>query len=189
MEKSESIKNIALALVKFHTNVGTVNKGSNNPFFKSKYAALPDILSEIHQPLLDAGLVLSQHPTGNHGLTTILIHAESGEYLQDTYEMTPTKNDPQGIGSCITYQRRYAVGAVLSLNIDEDDDGNNASGNNSTATPKAEEPKLPWLNEKDALYPQVVDAVKTGKRTIADLRKTYAISKAMEATLTALIPK
>lgn len=192
MEKSESIKNLALALIKFHTNVGTVNKGSNNPFFKSKYAALPDILSEIHQPLLDAGLVISQHPTGANGLTTILIHADSGEYLMDTYTMTPVKNTPQDTGSCITYQRRYSVGAILSLNIDEDDDGNKASGNDSSGTstqPKAEETQLPWLNEKDHLYPQIEQALKEGKRTVADLRKTYAISKAMADKLTALIPK
>jgi len=185
MEKSESIKNIALALVKFHTNVGTVNKGSNNPFFKSKYAALPDILSEIHQPLLDAGLVISQHPTGNHGLTTILIHAESGEYLMDTYEMNPTKNDPQGIGSCITYQRRYAVGAVLSLNIDEDDDGNNASGNNSTGgtDKKEEKPALPWLNKSDApSFANVVKAMREGYK-IADVRKKWSVSKATEKEL------
>ena len=127
MEKSESIKNLALALVKFNGLVKKVNKGSDNPFFKSKYAALPDILAAIHEPLIQSGLVINQFPTGNHGLTTILIHAESGEYMMDTYTMTPSKNDPQGIGSCITYQRRYAVGAVLSLNIDEDDDGNKAS--------------------------------------------------------------
>lgn len=54
---------------------------------------------------------------------------------------------------------------------------------------KEDKPQLPWLNEKDAVYPQVVEAIRTGKRTVADLRKTYAISKAMEATLTAYIPK
>ena len=51
----------------------------------------------------------------------------SGEYIGETYVMTPTKNDPQGLGSAITYQRRYALGAILSLNIDEDDDGNEAN--------------------------------------------------------------
>ena len=40
--------------------------------------------------------------------------------------MRPVKNDPQGVGSCITYMRRYALGAVLCLNIDKDDDGNKA---------------------------------------------------------------
>lgn len=184
MEKSESIKNIALALVKFHSTVGTINKGSNNPFFKSKYAALPDILSDIHQPLLDAGLVISQHPTGANGLTTILIHAESGEFMMDTYTMTPTKNDPQGMGSCITYQRRYAVGAVLSLNIDEDDDGNGASGNKEGGK-NEQTPELPWLDEKDPLFIQMQTAVKEGKRTVAQLREKYKISKAIEAKLTA----
>lgn len=137
MEKSASIQNLAKALILFNGLVSKVKKGSDNPFFKSKYAALPDVLAAIHAPLLEAGLTINQFPTGLHGLTTILIHAESGEYMMDTYTMTPTKNDPQGIGSCITYQRRYAVGAVLSLNIDEDDDGNKAS----QPAKKAEPPK------------------------------------------------
>ncbi|MEG2219786.1 MAG: ERF family protein, partial [Muribaculaceae bacterium] len=51
-----------------------------------------------------------------------------GQYISDTYTMRPVKNDPQGLGSCITYMRRYALGAILGLNIDEDDDANKASG-------------------------------------------------------------
>ena len=51
--------------------------------------------------------------------------------------MRPSKNDPQGVGSCITYQRRYAIGAILCLNIDDDDDANIASGN----TAQKEQPK------------------------------------------------
>jgi len=66
----------------------------------------------------------------------MLIHVDSGEYLMDTYEMKPTKDDPQGIGSSITYQRRYAIGAILSLNIDEDDDGNSASNPVKTTVQK-----------------------------------------------------
>jgi hypothetical protein len=41
--------------------------------------------------------------------------------------MQPVKHSPQDAGSVITYQRRYAIGAILNLNIDEDDDGNKAS--------------------------------------------------------------
>lgn len=148
MEKSESIKNLAKALVKFNGLVGKVSKDSNNPFFKSKYAALPDILSAIHAPLQEAGLTLNQFPSGSHGLTTILIHADSGEYMMDTYEMKPTKDDPQGVGSCITYQRRYAVGAVLSLNIDEDDDGNAAS---KPVTKQPVQVKEPTVDEKASM--------------------------------------
>ena len=61
--------------------------------------------------------------------------------------MRPSKNDPQGVGSCITYQRRYAIGAILCLNIDDDDDANIASGN----TAQKEPPKKDNSNEKKEL--------------------------------------
>lgn len=126
MEKSESIAELAKALVKFHSLVGKIGKTSDNPFFKSKYADLAKILSEIDKPLHESGLAVIQLPCGENQLTTILTH-ESGEYISETYTMKPVKNDPQGVGSCITYMRRYAIGAILSLNIDKDDDANASS--------------------------------------------------------------
>lgn len=127
MQKSESIKELAGALATFHKEMGKVGKESTNPFFKSKYASLPQIQEAIKEPLERANLVYSQLPDGQHGLTTILMHPASGEWILAKYEMTPAKNDPQGQGSAITYQRRYALGAILGLTIDEDDDGNAAS--------------------------------------------------------------
>lgn len=165
MEKSESIKNLATALVKFNGLVGKVSKDSTNPFFRSKYAALPDILSAIHIPLQESGLTINQFPSGSHGLTTILIHADSGEYMMDTYEMKPTKDDPQGVGSCITYQRRYAVGAILSLNIDEDDDGNKASTPNSEQ-PQPEPPKLIKLTQ--GALDKMLKAIEEGKKDVVE---------------------
>lgn len=128
MSKSESIKGLAAALLTFHKEVGTISKEAKNPFFKSKYATLPQIQEAIREPLEKAGLVYAQFPDGANGLTSILMHPASGEWIEATSEMTPTKNDPQGQGSAITYQRRYALGAILGLIIDEDDDGNAASG-------------------------------------------------------------
>lgn len=133
MEKSESIKALAKALCKFQNEVGTIPKSATNPFFNSKYADLSDILSTIKEPLHNAGLSVSQFPTGEHTLTTILMH-DSGEFIQSAYSMKPKKDDPQGLGSVITYQRRYALGAVLGLNIDEDDDANAASETKPTKT-------------------------------------------------------
>jgi hypothetical protein len=126
MTTSESIKSIALALVGFHKEVGKVAKDSANPFFKSKYASLSNILDAITGPLSSNDLALVQFPEGENGLTTRLCHS-SGEWMEATYQMRPVKDDPQGRGSAITYMRRYAVGAILSLNIDEDDDGNAAT--------------------------------------------------------------
>lgn len=127
MERTEKLTNLALALFKFHSEMGKIGKTSSNPFFKSKYADLPTILDAISEPLQNAGLVLLSIPDGE-GLTTMLIHTESGEFINANAIMRPVKNDPQSIGSAITYQRRYSIGAILNLNIDEDDDGNKASG-------------------------------------------------------------
>jgi len=180
MEKSQSIKNLAAALILFHVKVETVKKDSNNPFFKSKYASLSNILDVIHDPLQESGLIFSQLPTDANGLTTILMHAESGEFIQATYEMQPTKNDPQGRGSAITYQRRYALAAILGLNIDDDDDGNAAS---QPASQQTTDDK-PWLNktEKDKVtltkeWKQVVAALQKGIRTIEQVKTAYKLSK------------
>jgi hypothetical protein len=126
MEKSEQIINLSKALLQFHKEIGKIAKTSTNPFFKTKYADLPSILSAINEPLSNSGLIIVSIPDAD-GLTTLLIHSESGEYISATAIMKPVKNDPQAIGSAITYQRRYSIGSILNLNIDEDDDGNKAT--------------------------------------------------------------
>jgi len=125
-EQSETITELAGGLLKFHASLKKIKKDASNPFYKSKYAPLSTILEAIAAPLQDGELVVVQFPNGT-GLTTQVIHS-SGQWIRATYEM-PIKdsNNPQAVGSAITYMRRYALGAVLSLNIDEDDDGNAAS--------------------------------------------------------------
>lgn len=123
MNKSASIVNFGKALLSFQTKVENIKKDSANPFFKSKYASLSNIQDEIKLPLSECGLCYMQMPDGDEGLTTIVIHAESGEYVESTYNIHAAKKDPQGIGSAITYARRYALCAALGLNV-EDDDGN-----------------------------------------------------------------
>lgn len=150
MTTSESIKEISTALVAFHKEVGKIPKDAKNPFFKSKYASLSGILETIQEPLTNNGLSLVQFPEGENGLTTRLIHT-SGEWMEASYSMKPAKDDPQGRGSAITYQRRYAVGAILSLNIDEDDDGNIASGKNGKV-PHIVAATTPTATEKAMLF-------------------------------------
>lgn len=177
MEKSESLKNIATALMVFHLKVGKIGKDATNPFLKNRYASLSNILDAIQIPLEESGLTFSQFPTGDSGLTTILIHAESGEYMMSNYIMHPIKNDPQGAGSVITYQRRYALGAVLGLNIDDDDDGNSGS------TAKQEKNELPWLNEGTPEYEGAIKKLKAGATTIAKIKTVMRVSKATEDKL------
>lgn len=133
MLMSESIKSIASALVKFQSEVEAIRKKATNPFYRSKYATLSDIFEAIRQPLSDNGLAVSQFPAGDDQLTTILMH-NSGEYMLTTVTIRPVKNDPQALGSAITYMRRYALVSVLGLSIDDDDDGNKASGKDVQTT-------------------------------------------------------
>lgn len=121
MERSPSIQNLTQSLAKFHAMVGRISKDAKNPFFKSNYASLPHIITEIAEPLEKAGLVLSQFPNGD-GLTTMLIHADSGEFISATYTLQVVRqNDPQAQGSAISYARRYAITSVLNLAISDDD--------------------------------------------------------------------
>ena len=138
MNRSETITTLAAALVKFSGKMVKVAKDSTNPHFRNKYASLSTIIEATQKPLSECGLTIIQLPSGENQLETILLH-ESGEFISETYKMTPSKNDPQGLGSAITYQRRYAYGAILNLNIDEDDDGNKAS---EPAKPQPPQQKL-----------------------------------------------
>ena len=109
MQKSDSIKELATALCKFHLEVAKIPKTETNPFFKNKYADLSSILDVVSKPLADNGLTVVQFPCGTHELETTLMHI-SGEWMSEKFSMRPTKDDPQGAGSVITYQRRYALG-------------------------------------------------------------------------------
>jgi hypothetical protein len=167
MNKSESIKNIAGALVKFQASVSKVAKESSNPFFKSKYASLANILSTIQKPLSECGLAVSQFPDGD-ALTTIIVHSESGEWMESSYTMPVAKqNDPQAMGSAITYARRYALGSILNLNIDDDDDGEKAMGRQVL---KKEE-----FTPKHPNWAKAMEHLKTGG-LMTDITNKYDVS-------------
>ena len=140
LKTSESVKAISGALVEFNKKVSVIPKLDTNPFFKSKYAGLPSILKAIKEPLEQSGLALSQYPTGDNELTTLVSHTESGEFIESTFKMSIGKTDPQGFGSAVTYAKRYAIAAILRLDIDDDDDANEAVGNKPASKPKNKAP-------------------------------------------------
>lgn len=137
MERSESIKELSKALVEFHKKVGKVIKDAKG--YNYRYATLSNILDVIQDPLNECGLSVIQLPQGDHELVTILTHI-SGEFISNTSRMVPKEDNPQQRGSCITYQRRYSLGAILCINIDEDDDGAAASGIKNSQKPQPQQP-------------------------------------------------
>lgn len=144
--KSESIANLAKSLVAFNMEVKMIEKDAKNPHFKNDYATLDTIINEVRPVLAKHGLVVMQFPGGDgehYTLRTLLMH-ESGEWIEsEPLTMKPVKNDPQGIGSCTTYARRYSLSAMLSLNTGEDDDGEGASRGNGSPQAPAAPPSTP----------------------------------------------
>ena len=125
---SPTVAKIAEALAAAQGEMSGAKKDSANPFFKSKYADLAAVIGSIREPLSKHGIAHSQVPgcdAEGYYVDTLLLHT-SGEWLRGRIRMNPTKEDPQGIGSVITYMRRYALQAMAGLEA-EDDDGNKAS--------------------------------------------------------------
>lgn len=188
MEKSEKITELFKALALFHVKMDKVKKDAKNPFFKSNYASLENILDAIREPLQESELEFTQFPTGNYGLCTMLVHVPSGEYLQDCYTMEPQKKDPQGAGSVITYQRRYALTSILCINVESDDDGNHATHGGINPESAAENNK-PWLNKDTKEFTGAVGKLKAGTTTIAKIRTVMKVSKEVETLLNNAIKK
>ena len=120
-------------LLSVQKEVGTVKKSADNPFFKSKYFDINKLLEVVNPVLSKNQLVLLQpldNIDGVPALTTILMDAEDGTEIR-TVTPIPLNNDPQKMGSAITYYRRYALTSLLGLQA-EDDDGNAAAGNTTT---------------------------------------------------------
>lgn len=137
METSEQINELAAALAKAQGQIKGAAKDSTNPHFKSSYADLASVWEACRSALTENGIAVIQTPhtddAGNCHVVTMLTHA-SGQYVRDSFSLPPTKADPQGYGSAITYMRRYALAAIVGV-APEDDDGNAASGGQGSGKP------------------------------------------------------
>jgi hypothetical protein len=169
--RSESTKEIATALSNFQGKMTAVKKDATNPFYKSKYASLDTIWETIRKPLSENGLSVAQTMNlieSNSVLETTLYHT-SGEWISGTQLVNPVKNDPQGLGSAITYARRYSLSAILGLVSDDDDDANTA-----TKPETKQEVKVPPRQNDPLLAdpPEKVEGI-----TVPQTKKIHATAK------------
>lgn len=128
---SEAIDQIIPALLKVQATMKQAVRSKVNPHLKNKYATLGDVWDACREELTVNSLALVQ--TGDGGddsgthLVTTLYHT-SGQWISSRLCIPLDKNNAQGLGSAITYGRRYGLAALLGIVNDEDDDGNAASG-------------------------------------------------------------
>jgi hypothetical protein len=148
--QSENIAELAAALAKAQTEIGSVHKDAANPYFKSSYASLANVWESVRPVLSKNGLSVVQMPGSDergYYVQTQLMHS-SGQWVRSTTYMKPAKEDPQGIGSLISYARRYALQAMV-MACPDDDDGEAAMGRTS----KPVESSKPAVKAKTAEAP------------------------------------
>lgn len=124
--QSPDLNELATSLAKAQAEIEIAGRKETNPFFKSKYADLAELIKVSRPALTKNGLaVMQQILTDEDGMTwlhTILTHT-SGQWIETRMRVVPTKNDPQSFGSCVTYLRRYCYAALINIAVsDEDDD-------------------------------------------------------------------
>ena len=175
MEKSENIGQLTLALSKVQAQLRPAKENSKNPFFKSSYADLGSVWDSVRSLLAENELAIIQMPTDIGGVTTILSHS-SGEYLASTCYI-PAKEDAHGVGSAISYARRYALASFVGVITGEDDDGNMAVKgitSKSTSKPKLTKPQL------DAM----LKAIEDGKGAVVKQKMNgYTLTSTQKGTL------
>ena len=141
--QSENITELAKALLNVQRTMQPIVKDAENPFTKSWYASLNSVMDACRDTLIENGIWLCQYPVpveqpNSLGLVTKLTHAESGQWQSSLAVVPLPKADPQGMGSAMTYCRRYALTAMLGM-VTEDDDGEGARTGRKTPS----RPKLP----------------------------------------------
>ena len=128
MKHSESIKEIAAALPKAQAAIKSAVKGAKNPHFNSRYADLATVIEACREALNSNGITLLQPVRASERgviVETILLHT-SAEWISEELELPIAKQDAQGVGSAITYGKRYGLQSLVGI-PSEDDDGNAAT--------------------------------------------------------------
>jgi len=137
--QSEQVNELYTALSKCQGEIRPALKDAANPFFKSKYADLSSVWEACRDALTKNGLCVTQSIMildGVNCLVTILGH-KSGQWVKSIAPIICAKVDAQSFGSAVTYQRRYALSAIVGVST-EDDDGESAT--DRTRKDKAPEP-------------------------------------------------
>lgn len=158
---SENLNDLFASLAKAQATIENASKNSLNPHFKSRYADLAEVLNAVREPLSNNGLSVIQTVDEIEGriyLLTTLAHL-SGQFITSRMPLILSKNDCQGLGSALTYCRRYSIAAICGI-AQEDDDAEGTKERESF--PKLEMPqkKVNFAVPKDKSLDQVEKFIK-----------------------------
>ena len=170
--------NINEKLFKLQQEIGTISKDAKNPFYKSKYFDINSLIKQL-QPLLKKNRLLLLQPIEEDMVMSKLICVDGSGGVDSGLKL-PEINDPQKLGSAITYYRRYTLASLLGLQSVDDD------ANLTIGSSKSPANDLPWLNRGTTNFSKVVKALKSGDFKIEDVLKKYRLSVEIKEELSGL---
>ena len=195
MKMSDSIKELAVALIAVQAELPTITKDKlvTGDKFSYSYVGLETVMPEALAILNKHGLALTQTPgtaeDGGTTLTTMLLH-KSGEWLTDTQPLLLSKLDAQGQGSAITYARRYGVMAMLGIVAEEDDDGRDARQRPAASKKPAAKAKAPAQPQPAAaVKPTAADNNKKAQALLEEAAKPIKADATLTDAITLLMGK
>lgn len=129
MKTSEEYKQVISAIHEVQQELEVVKRDDKADIktqkgdYSYKFAGMPTVWAALKPLLKKNKLTVIQSPSYDTGdfLSTTIYH-ESGEWLQDSMRLIVTREDPQGMGSAITFARRYALLAMFGIITDDDTD-------------------------------------------------------------------
>ena len=176
-------ESIFVALLKAQMEFTAIIKKSTNPAFKSKYANLEAVLDAVTPALNANGLFLTQETNRSENMIevkTIVFNAAGEKFEGGSTCLAIAKNDAQGVGSAITYARRYSLKTFFALSED-DDDGNAASQRPGKAPPAPPPPvEKPPYEIKPEIKERWRESILKGDHTangiVESLKKRFTIT-------------
>lgn len=163
-------------LFNLQQEIGTISKDAKNPFYKSKYFDVNSLINQL-QPLLKKHRLLLLQPIEEDLVYSKIICIDGSEFIFSALKL-PEINDPQKLGSAITYFRRYTLASLLGLQA-VDDDGNLGSGKVESQVEKK------WLNENTPEFSKAIEYIQQGGN-VEDIKSKYKVSKKVQDALSQL---
>lgn len=164
IQTSTEVKNLFSAFQDAQMAMKAVHKDASNPFFKSKYATLENVVEVIKSAFVERKLGFTQAPgaliDGALTVTTRIFH-DSGEWMESDFQMPLAKKDPQGTGAAISYACRYALMAVCGLPA-TDDDAESATDRND----KKKEDSSSIISPAASVFDSAKIAAKRGNKSL-----------------------
>lgn len=115
------------ALIRARQAIGPITKSGTNPHFGNKYAPLGEVLAAVLPALHAEGLALTAMVDDSTGSAVLAVRISLDDLFIQSRVPLVGAVDMQKLGGAMTYAMRYAIGMLLALELEDDDDGNKAS--------------------------------------------------------------